>query len=122
MWKKKGGVQGGLTVMVSSIYLTNSTSLTLSIATDCWQTFKLKPNYQQIMAISLELEKAQEDTTVAQRGKAFKKLTDAQEGLVNKAARERVETFVFMAGSSVNEDSNLTFLFTSEGMEEVGRV
>lgn len=74
------------------------------------------------MAISLELEKAQEDTTVMQRGKAFRKLTDAQESLVNKAARERVETFVFMAGSSINEDSNLTFLFASEGMEDVSQV
>lgn len=111
-----------LTAMVSRVYFTNSTSLTLPIANDCWQTFKLKANYQQIMSISLELEKAQEDTTIAQRGKAFKKLTDVQEGLVNKAARERVETFVFMAGSSVNEDSNLTFLFTSEGMEDVSQV
>lgn len=45
-----------------------------------------------------------------------------KKALVNKAARERVETFVFMAGSSVNEDSNLTFLFTSEGMEDVSQV
>lgn len=74
------------------------------------------------MAISLELEKAQEDTTIAQRQKMFKKLTDAQEGLANKAAHERVETFVFMAGSSINEDASLTFLFASEGMEEVSQV
>ncbi|KAF9455604.1 hypothetical protein BDZ94DRAFT_1327481 [Collybia nuda] len=85
----------------------------------CWQTFKTKANYQQIMAVSLELEQAtaQDNMTIAQRQKAFKKLSDAYESLANKALRKRVETFIFMAGNSVNEDSNLTCLFTSEGLE-----
>lgn len=62
------------------------------------------------------------DETIAQRQKGFKKLIDSFEHLSHEASRDRVESLIFLAGTSVNEDISLSYLHTSGAMETVSHV
>jgi hypothetical protein len=89
------------------------------IASQCYESFRELPNWQKILEKFVELERVLEDETIAQRQKAFKKLVESFQHLAHEASHDRVETFIFLAGTSVNEDSAITRLLVSEAMETV---
>lgn len=60
-----------------------------------------------------------EDETIGQRQRAFKKLVESFQHLAQEASRDRIDSLVFLAGTSVNEDASISHLHGSGHMETV---
>jgi hypothetical protein len=113
-------VRGCLMGQVSyvTVNMERTTDFTI-IVSQCYESFRELLNGQEILDKYMELEHVMEDETIAQRQKAFKKLVESFQHLASEASRDRVETLIFLAGTSVNEDSAITLLLASEAMETV---
>lgn len=88
-------------------------------ARQCYESFIRLPNWAEILEKFTELEMVLEDETIAQRQRAFKKLTDSFQHLAHEASRDRIDSLIFLAGTSVNEDASISHLQGSGHMETV---
>ncbi|KAF9458055.1 hypothetical protein BDZ94DRAFT_1313650 [Collybia nuda] len=87
-------------------------------ARECYESFKTLPHRQEALKKFAELELTKEEGTLAQRQRGFKKIVDSFQHLTEEASRDRIESLVFLAGNSVNEDGNLAHLHTSDDLND----